>query len=82
MKIWQNPKLINEKSIDILVDVAKRKAPKGYRINGRLSEKSIRLKCLDILKHDGDCVHQPLWRCPSLCTELNGNGCHLYVPEK
>ena len=45
MKICDNPKLINDKAIDVLVDVAKRNTPKGYRINGRLNEESIRSKC-------------------------------------
>ena len=33
MKICDNPKLINEKAIDVLVDVARRTAPNGWKLN-------------------------------------------------
>ena len=82
MKICEEPKLINDKAIDVLVDVAKRNTPKGYRINGRLNEESIRSKCSAILKCGGNCPLHPLWGCPHYCQELDGSRCGLYVKSK
>lgn len=80
-KIKDNPlTFINDKAIDVLVDVAKRKVPKGYKINKRLSEAALRSRCFDILMNEGRCICEKRTPCPNYCTLHGWQGCRLYVP--
>lgn len=79
MKIANNPWLISEKALDVMADVARRTAPKGYKINGRLKEEAIKSKCFDVLTCEGMCICERHVPCPNYCTKHGWHGCGLYV---
>lgn len=78
MKIWDNPKLINDKAIDVLVDVARRSAPNGWKLN----EDMARDICLQVLKRDGICIYRTFTSCPDGCKNYGDCPCEMYEPPK
>ena len=80
MKICDNPKLINDKAIDVLVDVARRSAPNGWKLNEDMAW--VRTKCKEVLKHDGVCLFRTHTQCPYACINHEVCRCEMYEPSK
>lgn len=78
MKITENPKLINEKAIDVAVDIARRTAPNGWKLN----EEDARRLCKKLLTYGGICLESIVVRCPNACRHASECFCGLYVPSK
>ena len=77
MKICDNPKLINDKAIDVLVDVARRSTPPGFKFN----EASARKHCLEVLLNQGICLYAISTKCPNYCSH-GLSGCGMYLKSK
>ena len=77
MKIKDNPGLINDKAIDVLVDVARRTSPNGWKLN----EKKAREKCKDVLRREGRCTMLSTVVCPDFCSCDGECYCGMYNPS-